>query len=150
MRLKIPPPIQGLVAALVIWLTHQALPDYSITFPGQEFLALCVAGVGLVIDLISVAAFFRTRTTVNPLSPEQATELVTTGLYRISRNPMYLGLALILLGWTIWLGTPFGLFIIAAFMASLTYLQIKPEEAALTKIFEDEYLTYRNRVRRWL
>ena len=87
---------------------------------------------------------------VNPNKPEQASKLVTSGIYRISRNPMYLGFAFILAGWGVWLSSVWAMLGVIGFIGYLTLFQIMPEERALTKLFGDEFTIYKARVRRWL
>jgi len=150
MRPLAPPPLQGLIAAGAIWLTDSLLPEARIAFPGQAWIALGCGAVGLSLDLSSILAFFRVRTTVNPLAPERSSRLVTTGFYRFTRNPMYLGLLLLLTGWTVWLGNPLGGIWLAAFVGCVTVLQIHHEEAALRRTFGAEFDAYCRKVRRWL
>ena len=102
---------------------------------------LCIAGV---------LSFKLAKTTVNPSKPEQASKLITSGIYRLSRNPMYVGLAFILVAWGIWLSSLWALLCVAGFIAYLTFFQIMPEERALTKLFGEEYIAYKAKVRRWL
>ena len=102
------------------------------------------------LDLSSLYLFFKKRTTPNPMKPEFTTGLVTNGLYKISRNPMYVGLLMILFGFAVYLGdlTPF--LMLPLFYIVITEMQIKPEERMLEDKFGEEYLDYKNRVRRWL
>jgi protein-S-isoprenylcysteine O-methyltransferase Ste14 len=95
-------------------------------------------------------AFRRQRTTINPLHPEKTSSLVTGGIYRISRNPMYVGMALLLLAWAVYLESPAALLGIGAFIAYITRFQIIPEESLLSRHFGAEFENYRQRVRRWL
>ena len=97
-----------------------------------------------------MTAFIRAKTTVNPLRAERATSLVVTGLYRVSRNPMYLGLITLLIGWALLLGSLGPLFLIFGFERVMVFAQIRPEEAALAAKFGNEYANYANRVHRWL
>ncbi|MBD1548313.1 methyltransferase family protein [Roseibium aggregatum] len=150
MRPIVPPPIVGLAAAGVIWLAFTYLPALTIAFPGQIVLAAIFAGTGVLIEGMGVLAFLRKRTTINPLRPERAGSLVVSGLYRISRNPMYLGMAVLLAGWALYLGSLAALIIIPAFVWLLTELQIKPEEVALESVFGEDYQSYKARVRRWI
>ncbi|MEO1476854.1 MAG: methyltransferase, partial [Pseudomonadota bacterium] len=85
-------------------MLDQYLAIAPIDVPGRQWVSLALIGIGLTIELVAIAAFFQARTTVNPLRPDKATHLVVTGLYRISRNPMYLGLAILLTGWGLYLG----------------------------------------------
>lgn len=150
MKLLIPPPLQGLIAGIAIWGLAQWAPDLVTAYSGQKTIAGGLIASGLVIDLISIIAFFRAKTTISPLSPEKTNTLVLNGLYRFSRNPMYLGMLLVLLGWSLWFSSPLTLIPIILFVLSITWLQIKPEEAALTEKFGENYTAYQARVRRWI
>jgi len=150
MRPIVPPPIVGLAAAGMIWLAFTYLPALTIAFPGRIFAAAIFAVAGVLIEGIGVIAFLRERTTINPLRPERAGSLVVSGLYRISRNPMYLGMAVLLTGWSLYLGSLAALIIVPAFVWLLTEIQIKPEEAALEAVFGADYQSYKARVRRWI
>jgi protein-S-isoprenylcysteine O-methyltransferase Ste14 len=150
MRPIVPPPIVGLAAAGAIWSAAAYLPALTIAFPGQIVLAAVFAGTGVLIEGIGVIAFLQKRTTINPLRPERAGSLVVSGLYRISRNPMYLGMAVLLTGWSLYLGTLSALMIVPAFVWLLTEIQIKPEEVALESVFGEDYQSYKTRVRRWI
>lgn len=150
MKLLIPPPVLGLLSGATMWAIAKHVPAFTLDFPGQLYAAAPIMVIGFSIDVISVLAFLRAKTTVSPLNPSGAKELVTGGLYRISRNPMYLGLALLLTGWAIWLGNPLCLLVLAGFTTWMTIFQIKPEEEALREIFGAEYEAYSKRVRRWV
>ena len=106
--------------------------------------------IGILVEAWSVGLFFRAKTTVNPLKPENSKVLVVAGLYKFTRNPMYLGMLLLLFGWTFWLGNPVGLCLPFIFVWYITKFQIKPEELALVDIFGDQYVQYKQQVRRWL
>jgi protein-S-isoprenylcysteine O-methyltransferase Ste14 len=149
-KLLVPPPIVALVCALAMWGIAAALPALAWTFPLQVPLAAGVAAIGLALDLVAVFAFRRAKTTVTPLAPQKASSLVVGGLYRYTRNPMYLGMALILTGLAIWLGSPVNLAVLAAFVAYITRFQIRPEEALLEERFGEAFREYAARVRRWL
>lgn len=150
MKLLIPPPVIALLCGLAMCGIGEAFPQARFAFPFQAILAGAFVAVGLAIDLISIGAFRKAKTTITPLAPEKATSLITTGLYRYTRNPMYLGLLLILGGVAIWLGSlANGIFLIA-FVGYITAFQIAPEEARLSDLFGSEYERYRVRVRRWL
>ncbi|MFN0023203.1 MAG: methyltransferase family protein [Parvularculaceae bacterium] len=146
----VPPPVIALAAGALMWVLARYAGLPALDFPGRALAAAGIAGAGLAIDLISVAAFIRARTTVNPLTPERANALVVAGLYRVSRNPMYLGMLLILIGWAVWLAQPLTLLGAAAFAVLIELLQIRPEEAALEAKFGEDYRAYKKRVRRWL
>lgn len=105
--------------------------------------------VGLALNLWPKLAFKRAGTTVNPLRPATSTQLVTGGVYRYTRNPMYLGHALMLCGWTVYLGHGLAYVLVPLFVAYVTRFQIQPEERALAQRFVD-YAAYCRQVRRWL
>ncbi|WP_346893468.1 isoprenylcysteine carboxylmethyltransferase family protein [uncultured Roseibium sp.] len=150
MRPIVPPPIVGLAAAGALWCAAAYLPALTIAFPGRIVLAAICAGMGVLIEGVGIVTFFVRKTTVNPLRPERAGHLVVSGLYRISRNPMYLGMAILLTGWSLYLGTVAAVMILPAFVWLLTEIQIKPEEVALESVFGADYQSYKARVRRWI
>tara|TARA_B110000967_G_C18890821_1_gene567245 strand:- start:2157 stop:2525 length:369 start_codon:yes stop_codon:yes gene_type:complete len=117
----------------------------------QSLLAaviLLITGFGFAIS--GMVSFRAASTTVNPLQPDQASALVTSGVYRITRNPMYIGLATVLIGWSTFLGAPLGLVGVVGFMAYIQHFQIIPEEQALVRLFGAEFEAYQASVRRWL
>lgn len=150
LELKIPPPVVGLVAAAAMWGIDRAEWTPSYEFPGRRVLALTLAVAGLGLAGAGVIEFRRARTTVNPLRPSTTSSLVASGVYRVTRNPMYVGFLLVLLGWAAWLANPATLVIAALFVLYLNRFQITPEERALHALFGAEFETYRGRVRRWL
>ena len=113
-------------------------------------VALGLALAGGALALAGLAEFRRVRTTFNPLAPQRASALVTTGVYRITRNPMYLGMLLVLAGWAWWLGSAAAWLGLPLSVLALNRLQIQPEERAMRQRFGDEYQRYAARVRRWL
>ncbi|MEO1421066.1 MAG: isoprenylcysteine carboxylmethyltransferase family protein, partial [Pseudomonadota bacterium] len=119
-------------------------------FPRQGFAAIALLVVGLMIALIGVAQFRNYRTTVNPIRPEKASSLVTDGIFKWTRNPMYLGLLMVLLAWAVWLGNGAAVLIGLTFVPLLNKLQIIPEETALLEKFGQPFQDYLNRTRRWL
>jgi len=143
---RIPPPLVAFISGLLMWLAVR-----PITAPGSRLcLALLVALGGVAVCLAGVASFRRARTTVNPLKPESASALVIAGIYRHTRNPMYLGFAIILLGWCVFLGSALAVLGVAAFVLYIGRFQIRPEERALRELFGAEFDAFCNRVRRWV
>jgi protein-S-isoprenylcysteine O-methyltransferase Ste14 len=116
----------------------------------RVFLGAALALAGGVISLSGVIAFRRAKTTVNPLKPQNASSLVTTGVYGFTRNPMYVGLLFVLLGWAAFLFSPWALVGPLAFVLYIGRFQIAPEERALVALFGPAFITYAARVRRWL
>ena len=130
-RTRIPPPVYALCTAWLIWLLDRYVPSLRwINAPWNE-LGWGPIAIGLGVDFAAVVSFIRTRTTVNPMRPDRTRHLVTSGLYRLSRNPMYLGLVLSLSGWAWLLGSPIGLIVVWLFARVLIIVQIAPEEAAM-------------------
>ena len=150
MNTKIPPPLQILIVVLLMWGSSYLLTTGGFDFQGQAYVAGLFAVCGVVILVIAIFSFREAQTTVNPLDPSETTKLVVAGLYKFTRNPMYLGQLLLLTGIAIWLGNIFNVLLLLLFVWYITLFQIKPEEEALEKIFNDDYRAYKNRVRRWL
>jgi protein-S-isoprenylcysteine O-methyltransferase Ste14 len=150
LELKVPPPVVALLCGFGAWRLCAAFPGLAFDWPGRVVIAVLVASVGLSFDVVSILRFFGARTTVNPLTPGKSSALVTDGLYRHTRNPMYVGLLLVLVGWALYLGHPFALVAPAAFVAYITRFQILPEERMLAAKFGAEFDDYRRAVRRWL
>ncbi|MGQ8364294.1 methyltransferase family protein [Glaciecola sp. 1036] len=145
--INVPPVVQALVAAILMSTVAIIDRQYSGMLRG---IAVGLAFIGMAIAVIGVWQFKKHRTTVNPVSPEKSSTLVTWGIYAYTRNPMYVGMVFVLIAWALWLGSAFSLIIVPLFMLSMTYLQIKREEIALQQIFGDDYIEYSNKVRRWL
>lgn len=147
---RLPPLAVAPLAAVMSWLAARAAPSLAFDFPGRAVLALLLVAAAVSVGLAGVVAFRRARTTVNPLQPERASALVTGGIYRHTRNPMYLAVATMLLAWGLWLGNALGPLGAVLFVAWMDRLQIPPEERALAVIFGEEFERYRRKVRRWL
>lgn len=147
---KVPPPLVGALVALAMWLAAPLAPRLSLPDPAATLLTGALALAGLTFDLLGWLAFRASRTTVNPLRPERASALVTGGVYRWTRNPMYVGMACLLCAWAVHLGSPLALLGIALFVAYITRFQILPEERILAARFGAPYREYAARVRRWL
>ena len=148
MKTKIPPPIIALVMIAIIYLS--SLIVEPINFEYQTLISILVVVIGLACAIPSFRLFAKHNTTISPFTPSETSALVTDGMYRYSRNPMYLGLVLLTIGATIFFGTWLGVVIVVAFIFLLNFLQIIPEEEALHEIFGEEYVEYRREVRRWI
>lgn len=150
MKLKVPPPLVLLVAVTMTFAAASWFPGLTFTFPGQFVLAAILFFLGLIPDVLALLTFVRKKTTVNPMTPDKSTTLVTDGIYRISRNPMYLGLLFLLVAASLYFSSFLSILIIPAFIWYLTEFQIKPEEESLKRVFGDDYETYLKKVRRWV
>lgn len=150
MHLKVPPPLVLALAALLTYAAGAWFPGLTIRFPGQNVLAGILFCLGLLPDVIALRAFMRRKTTINPMAPDKTRTLVTDGIYRISRNPMYLGLLVLLIAISLYFGSLVSFLIVPAFVWYLTEFQIKPEEDRLRKIFGEPYEDYLSNVRRWV
>jgi protein-S-isoprenylcysteine O-methyltransferase Ste14 len=148
MKTKIPPPILALIMIALIYISSLFIE--TTTFNYQGLLSILFLILGLACLLPSFKLFAKFKTTITPLKPSNSTALVTEGLYRYSRNPMYLGLLLITIASTIWFGTWLGITINIVFIFLINFLQIIPEEEALLEIFGEEYEEYKKNVRRWI
>jgi len=150
LELKVPPVLLvALLAGAGYGLAH-ALPGLAFDFTGRRMLALVLALAGSAIVLAGVAAFARHRTTVNPHRPENSSAVVSSGIYRFTRNPMYLGMLLGLVGWTLFLANAAGALALPLFVLWMNRFQIGPEERILSARFGAAYANYRAKVRRWL
>ena len=148
---RIPPPLVGIILAGAMWFIAWSLSPLpplpaTVRLPAAVILAL----VGAAIALSGVISFRRAQTTVNPLKPETSTALVSTGIYGITRNPMYLGMLTVLLAWAVYLSSVWALLGPVAFALYITRFQIIPEERALRSLFGPSFVEYTHRVRRWL
>ena len=147
---KIPPPIIAAVFVAAMWglsLTGSAI-ELNLTASAVSMVVLLVSGA--LFAITGVLTFKRAETTVNPLKPETASSLVSSGVYRISRNPMYVGMALFLAAWGVYLSSALAIIGVPGFILYMNRYQIAPEERALTEIFGFEFEIYQSKVRRWL
>jgi protein-S-isoprenylcysteine O-methyltransferase Ste14 len=147
---RIPPPLVAVafVSAMSAWARW--LPVFNVSFPGQGVATGLVVAAGLGVMAFAIAQFVRARTTIDPIHPAAASALVDRGVFGLTRNPMYLGLALVLSGLALWLGDGGSALLVAGFVAYITRFQIVPEERALRAKFGGAFDAYAARVRRWL
>lgn len=150
LELKIPPPIVTFVFALVIWGISATTLRLEINSNIRLISSLIALGSGMFFAAAGWISFRNAKTTISPLKPENTTSLVRSGIYSISRNPMYVGLALILVSWWIYLSAPFGFAGVLGFIMYTNKFQIYPEEYALKQIFGSEFDDYVSTTRRWL
>jgi len=136
--------------AAIMWLGAWLVPALTFRLPGRSFLTLAAAVAGAAISVLAVLAFRRAGTTVNPMNPDSSSSLVVSGIYTRSRNPMYLGLLLILLAWGMYLSNAMAFLILPGFMWYMNRFQIEPEERVLASRFGEQFDSYASRVPRWL
>jgi protein-S-isoprenylcysteine O-methyltransferase Ste14 len=129
-----------------------AFPGPQLDFaPAARYAATAIlAAAGAAFDLLGLLAFLALRTTVNPLRPGRSTALATRGVYRVTRNPMYVGMVFLLLAWAVFLSAPLPFAGPVVFALYITRFQILPEERILRAMFGEKYAAYAARVRRWL
>lgn len=147
---KIPPVVIWLLTGALMWLSSWVVPAGGFELPASRVIAGSLALAGAGISVLGVTSFRRVATTVNPLRPAAASMLVVTGVYRVSRNPMYLGLLVVLIGWAVLLSNTVAFAWLPAFVLFMSRGQIAAEEVALEARFGIAFTTYRSKVRRWL
>lgn len=150
LELKVPPVLQVLIIAFAMYGLSGLFPNLQVTVFGTNWLASSLAIVGIALAIMGVLAFKKAQTTVNPHTPEKSASLVTTGIYHYTRNPMYLGMLLVLLGWAFYLSNVAALLVLPIFIIYMSRFQIQPEERVMMQNFGDEYQAYMIKVRRWL
>ena len=147
-KTKLPPPLVALIFGFLINYTKNIFPKIEIK--NQIIFGSFIIINGLIIILSAIILFKKYQTTISPLNPSNATKLITNGIYKFSRNPMYLGLLLVLLGISIIFNLTGGFFFILLFISYMNLFQIIPEENAMVDLFKDEFLEYKKNVRRWI
>ena len=150
LEVKVPPPAVALLFGLLMWLASSVVASAEVSFGARVGVAVALASVGLTFGCAGMLSFVRAKTTMNPTKPSATSSLVTGGVFRITRNPMYLSLLLYLLAWAAYLSNWLALFFVPVFVLYINEFQIKPEERALSALFGAEYASYKARVRRWL
>lgn len=147
---RVPPPVLMVAFALLMWLTARYGP--GLTWPAGVRIAVAAAfaATGIAFNVAGFRTIRRAGSTIDPTRPAAASELVTGGPFRYSRNPMYVGFTLMLLAWATWLQSPWAFAGPVAFALDLARWQIVPEERALSARFGVAYAEYTARVRRWL
>lgn len=151
-ELKYPPPAVLAVCALAMIVLAFLMPDFGISGgdPLKSAVASMLAAVGIAFAVAGVVQFRMKRTTVHPMHPERASALVSDGVYGLTRNPMYLGMALLLAGFAVYALHLSGVLATVAFVGWIMRFQIMPEERAMEARFGAAYANYCRRVRRWI
>lgn len=147
---RIPPPLVALLLAAGMWGLARVAPALGLEFAIRVPVAVAIALMGAAFDFSGLLAFIRGKTTVNPLKPERASALVTAGVYRFTRNPMYVGMLLFLLAWGVYLDCLPAFIGPVLFVLYMNRFQIGPEERVLREKFGAPFEAYMGEVRRWL
>lgn len=150
LELKIPPPVVALLAGFSMWIIAGYTPLLFVEIPGRKLLCGALVLIGILFDLSGLFAFRKARTTINPLRPGNTTTMIRSGIYRHTRNPMYVGLLIFLSTWALWQANLLACVILPLFVSYMNRYQIIPEERILSSKFGVEYSTYTQSVRRWL
>ena len=148
METKIPPPLVTLVFGMSIYFSREMFPVIEVQYSFYFGIFLLLSGFLILVS--AVRLFRKDKTTVNPLSPEQATKLVTDGIFKYSRNPMYLGMAFVLGSIAVFFNLIGGIILIALFCVYITKFQIIPEERAMRDLFSHDFEKYIKSTRRWI
>ncbi|TXD98021.1 isoprenylcysteine carboxylmethyltransferase family protein [Psychrobacter frigidicola] len=150
LELKVPTVLQVLATGAAMYGVSKTLPALQFSISDSKWLGGGLAIIGLGIGVMGVTEFKKAQTTVNPHTPERSEHLVTSGIYQYSRNPMYVGLVFILLGWALYLSHLIAFALIIIFIKYMSRFQIQAEEKIMTEKFGDKYKAYLVRVRRWI
>ncbi|MBK3393050.1 isoprenylcysteine carboxylmethyltransferase family protein [Psychrobacter sp. M9-54-1] len=150
LALKVPPVAQVIITAAAMYGVSKMVPALTFSLNGSTALAVGLGMMGMSLGVMGVTQFRKAQTTPNPQALEKVSSLVTSGIYGYSRNPMYLGLVLILLGWAFYLSHFLSFVLLPVFILYMTRLQIQPEEQMMARKFGKTYQAYLNKVRRWI
>ena len=150
LALKVPPVAQVIITAAAMYGVSKMVPALTFSLNGSTALAVGLGVMGLSLGIMGVTQFRIAQTTPNPQALEQVSSLVTSGVYQYSRNPMYVGLVLILLGWAFYLSHFLAFVLLPIFILYITRFQIQPEERMMAQKFGKIYQDYLNKVRRWI
>ena len=149
LELKVPPPLVVVIAAAAMWFANRVIGG-NVSFGFWFFAGVIVMGVGFGLAVTGLRTLIANRTTPSPIQIERARTLVTSGLYQFTRNPMYLGMVIFLIGIAVILGSVALLAGPTLFIVYITQFQILPEERVMAQKFGADYTAYKNRVRRWI
>lgn len=148
MKNKIPPPIVTFFFGLCIYFSQEYFPKFNLEF--LTILSYILYFAGLNVLILAVRLFKKQNTTVNPIKIENASSLVTSGIFKYSRNPMYLGMVIILFGLALMFNLVGGILFVFLFMIYITKFQIRPEEEVMERLFGEDFIKYKHKVRMWL
>ncbi len=150
MKLKVPPVIVVAITVFLMWVIDKYLSLEFLAFNVPKWIIILTSILGIACIVLGVIQFSVKKTTVNPHKPEDSTSLVSSGIYSISRNPMYLGMLILLVFYGLFLGDGLVFLMLPVFIWYMNSFQIKPEEEILVELFGDQYVDYKKKVRRWI
>ena len=150
LELKVPPVAQVIVTVAAMAGVSKVTPALKFSLKGSAALAMGLGTIGLGSAILGVTQFKKAQTTPNPQALEKVSSLVTSGIYQYSRNPMYVGLVLVLFSWALYLSHFLAFVLLPIFILYMTRFQIQPEERILAQKFGKAYQTYKAKVRRWV
>lgn len=150
LELRVPPLLVGAVFAAAMLALAMLMPQLSVGVPFRSTAVAVLLALGVTVAFAGVVAFRRQRTTVNPLNPHASSSVVTSGIYGVSRNPMYLGFLLVLAAWAVHLSNAASALLLPGFVMYMNRFQIEPEERTLLAKFGATFAQYMSRVRRWV
>ena len=148
MKTKIPPPIIAVTCIFANYLSTYVITPFN--FSNQGIVGSVIFVFGFASALSAILLFRKKQTTVDPMKPEESTSLVTSGIFSYTRNPMYLGLFIVITSTVIFFGAWFGIIILCFFVWYINTFQIIPEEEAMQKLFGKKFEEYSQNVRRWI
>ena len=146
--LKIPPPVIVLILVVSNFLSSKKIDIINI--PNQTLVSIIILLIGVFILIVPVSKFIKSQTTVNPIKFKKVNKLITSGIYKYSRNPMYLGFLMIVISTSIYYLNIFSIITQIFFYFWINRFQIKREEIFLNKKFGQKYITYKSKTRKWI
>ena len=149
LELKIHPPIVLLFCLCLAYVLSHYLPLLALPSILSSLYGY-IGATGVLLSLAGIWEFRKAKTTIDPTKPENASQLVSGGVYRITRNPMYLGMLFINIATIFKFSNYYGFIALPVFIVYITQFQIKPEERIIEDVFGEEYVHYKKKVRRWL
>jgi protein-S-isoprenylcysteine O-methyltransferase Ste14 len=147
---KIPPALLFAIFTGLMWVIFKYLKSFSFSHPILPWIAKALFSIGILIGIAGVREFWKRKTTVDPHRPDKASSFVKSGIYNYTRNPMYLGLLVGLIGILFYFANPLNILLLIGFVLYMNRFQINPEERAMAKNFGEDFLEYKKSVRRWI
>ena len=146
--LKIPPPVLVLILVVSNYFSSEKIDP--IYLPNQDLISIIIFFIGIFILINPIFKFIKSKTTIDPIKFKKVNKLITSGIYKYSRNPMYLGLLMIVISTSIFYLNIFSIITPILFVCWINIFQIRREEIFLTEKFGKEYLLYKTKTRRWI